>query len=385
MIRASLALINKLKSGEFTTSLKVELLDKDENIIDEISQYCIDGSISIDKDRECKRNFSMTLYNPDNKFTPVPSIGKSIWFNKKIKIYIGLHLDDSTIEYLPQGVFILTKISATSNPLESPKASIEGTDKMGRWGKISKALTLKKGLNIAKAIKLVLDGVEFNFNFDDLEDYIIGTEPPIPYGIIPYDLNFSMGTERSKIVKDLANIVTWDIGYNIYGELRFKKFPDPENDIVSWTYQKEDYTLYSGSEKQFDDTDLFNSVLTIGSSSMSGTVTAISQNTDILSPSSIDNIGERLYIHNNGTPDPLITTVELAQARSDYELRKRLQIVEKQNINIIPNFMHEDGDVIKLIDNNHLTNDKYQLLKFTIPINKEGRMTCEGWKVRKLL
>jgi len=205
MINCTQALIDKIKSGRFVTTCKVEILDSNENLIEEITDYILDGSISVDKDRDIRRNFTLTLDNPSNKFTP--GEGNLIWLDKRIKIYIGIKLTSSTWEYIPQGVFIFNSPKANSKPGER-KAVLNGTDKMAGWRKITTVLTIEAGVNIATAIRAVLNGVETNFNFDDCTE------------VTPCSLTYQPGTEVKKIVKELADFITWDIGYNVYGVIK---------------------------------------------------------------------------------------------------------------------------------------------------------------------
>ncbi len=367
MINCTQTLIDKLKSGRFKTNCKIEILDSNENLIEEITNYIIEGSISVDKDRDIRRNFTLTLDNPNNKFTPGEN--NLVWLDKRIRIYIGVNLSGNTWEYIPQGVFVFNSPKATSKP-GLRQVVLNGTDKMGSWKKITTVLTIEAGVDIPTAIRAVLNGVETNFNFDDCTE------------VTPYSLTYQPGTEVKKIVKELADFITWDIAYNVYGELRFKPHPSNINQVASvWTYQAENYTLYAGSEKTIDDSELFNHIFVIGASSQNATVSAEAKDEDPNSPTSIPVIGDRLFLYNNGTADSLITTVELAQARADYELRKRMQYIEKQSIDMVSNFLHEEGDVITLVDSYTETDDKYELLKFDIPL-KIDMMTAEAWKVR---
>jgi hypothetical protein len=367
MINCSEELISILQSGNFETNAKIEILDSNENLLEEITEDIIEGSISVDGDNDIKRNFTLTINNDDNYYTPGSS--KLIWIDKKIKLYKGVLLSSGIYEYIPQGVFIFTSPKAISKSTQK-QVVLNGNDKMAGWGKRVNTLTIEAGIKIDVAIKIVLDEVESKFNFDDCDE------------VTPYSLTYQPGKENKAIVKELADCITWDIGYNVHGELRFKPKPNNIDQIASvWTYQEEDYSFYAGSEMELDDTELYNHILTIGASSQNATVSAEAMDTNVDSPTAIQYIGDRLYMHNNGSADSLITTVALAQARSDWELRKRLQLIEKQRMSILSNFLHEPGDIITLIDSYIDTNDKYELLKFTVPLNMD-MITSECWKVR---
>lgn len=286
-------------------------------------------------------------------------------------------IDD--IEFVPQGVFILKEMSASSSYTGEKTAKLAGYDK---WklldgdpiGKFTTVTTINAGVNIADAIKTIAqDAGITKFLFDDCT---VTT---------PYDLSYQLGDSRGKAIKELADLAVYSVYFDVNGFLRFNPQPDVENSPSVWTYDKSDYTLYASSEKRLDDTELFNKVLVIGGSSQTATVSAVSQDNDSTSPTGIPNIGERLFIYNNGSPDPLITDTTLAQARADYELKNRLRIAERQPIQTLPNYLHEVEDVITLVDENTNTNDKYELVSFNLSLKPTGGlMSAEVWKVRKI-
>jgi len=78
----------------------------------------------------------------------------------------------------------------------------------------------------------------------------------------------------------------------------------------------------------------------------------------------------------------LITTKKLAQARADYELQKRLAIAERVDLELVPNYLHEAEDVIELIDPNNEINDRYELVRFTIPLRAQ-KTQAEAVRIRR--
>jgi hypothetical protein len=489
---------------------KVEFLDKNENVIEEITTKVIDGFINVSKEQLTRRMFSLSLLNDNNDFTW--SVGGRVWLDKRIKLWTGLEITSTivnkkniqsqtdweegtisdvqiteegiklnylttlpgtitymesgswtspiyslqatkgflevtlqeldgtdvvteyriskdnkewsswtkikdghiypafnyiqvrytlstedpsisptvsrikingvsiieTVEYVPQGVYVLTELSAASSYTGDKVASLSGADK---WhllngdpvGKFTNVTTIQAGTKISDAIKTVAtDAGITKFLFDDCDV------------VVPYDLTYQPGDPRGKAIKELADLAVYSIFFDVNGYLRFRPQVDLETSSSVWTYDKSDYTLYARSEKRLDHHELFNKVLVIGGSSQTATVSAIAEDNDANSPTGIPTIGERLFLYNNGSPDPLISTQALAKARADYELKNRLRIAERQPLELLPNYLHEVEDVIQLVDDGNKTNDKYELISFNIPLKPGQKMTAEAWRIRKI-
>jgi len=375
MIVASQTFKEHLSSPINEVYAKIELLDKNENVIDDITTKAIDGSISVSKERETRRTFSISLLNDDNEFTW--SVGGRIWLDKRIKLWIGLKINNQ-IEFVPQGIFILTDMAASSSHTGERIANLSGLDKWSLLsgdpvGKFTNHTTVEKGVKVSDAIKTISQGGGIDkFIFDDCDV------------TVPYTLTYDLGDSRGKAIKELADLAVYSIFFDVNGYLRFRPQVNLETMPSVWTYDKSDYTLYAKSEKILDHAELFNKILVIGGSSQSGTVSAIAQDDEADSPTSITNIGERLFLYNNGSPDPLITSTVLAQARADFELKNRLRIAERQPMEIMPNYLHEAEDVITLVDDWHNTNDKYELISFNIPLKPSAMMSAEVWRINRI-
>ncbi|RKD21489.1 hypothetical protein BEP19_14810 [Ammoniphilus oxalaticus] len=393
------ALVDPIKE----ITVKIELLDSDENVIDEITSAVMDGNISVDKDRDTRRTFSLILLNDENEFTW--SIGGRIWLDKRVKLWIGIKSSvfeqvesesgvflsptffttlgmtyerrDSTV-YIPQGVFVLSEMSATSSYTGERTAILSGSDK---WqllsgdpvGKFTNVTSLAAGVKISDAIRLIAsDAGITKFLFDDCDV------------TLPYSLTYQPGEARGKAIKELAELAVYSIFFDVNGYLRFRPQIDVEKTASVWTYDKSDYTLYAKSEKRLEHSELYNKILVIGGSSQTATVSATAEDNRLDSPTGIPTIGERLFLYNNGSPDPLITTIALAQSRANYELRNRLRVAEKQPIDLLPNYLHDAEDVITIIDDWTNTDDKYELISFNIPLSAGGMMSAEAWRVRNI-
>lgn len=489
--------------GIFQFNAKLQVLDRNYNVLAEFTDEIIEGQITCDKTRDSFRNFNMRLANTSGKFTWGPN--NLIWLDKYFKIFFGVWVNGGW-EWLPQGVFPCSMPIATSEPGKN-EVQFQGSDKMAYWGKCTTDITVQGplpnpgsalslsasgsgsslpagtiyvqcdytnargrtttgssqasitvtagqkitttitlptnatgvgiyvgtasnpkllgtisntgqitysgsatsglsaivsgntitvtisalasasgasalttstalGADIATAIKSVLNGIETLFNLDDTSQM----------QSVPYDMTWPAGTEYKQIINDLANILAWEIYYDVNGYLRFHAPVDPTTTAPMWTLSSDamGFNLWAGAERQMDDSELANYIVVYGGSSQTSLVSYILQDTDPNSPTSIQRIGQRVYLHNNGNPDPVITTQELAQARAQYEYKKRLQIVEKLNFKMFPCPFMEHDDVYQITDPRNGTSGKYQVVSFTLPLGAKENTYQTGymWQVR---
>jgi hypothetical protein len=364
-------------TGEVATLYaRFDLLDKSENFLETYTAPIKDGSISVDKtgDNAPRRQFSVTLDNSDGTFTW--SVGGRIWLDKRVKFYVGFETSSGVIDWLPQGVFLIDAPTASSTP-DSAEARISGGDKWktldgAPLGKFADATIIQAVTAplVSDVIRLIAGGVgETKFAFDSCTV------------AVPYDLTYQQGEARGKAIKELADLAVYDVYYDVNGFLRFTpKLADMTTAAPCWTYDAGDArTIYASSDKTLDVGEFFNKVVVRGKD-----VSAVAASTDPSDPLSTVNVGERICHYNNGADDPLITTFALAQARADYELQQRRRVIERQTIELLPNYLHEAGDVITIIEPETSTRDNYELLRFDIPLSGSQFMRAEAQRVRKV-
>jgi hypothetical protein len=380
--------IAALKNPIKQAYIKMEIFDSNMVFIEEITKQVTKddiGKISISVDRPIRRSFSFALNNTDGAFTWGDS-GRLIWIDKRVKLYTGLKLPNGNIEYIPQGVFILSDPSDTHNLDKGKKTFLTGQDKAyllsDNRGKIVNDLTIATGTNIASAIKTIANNAgETLYNFDSVSV------------VTPYELHYSAGESTWKIIKELADLAICDIYYDVYGYLRLKLYNLNEIDQYPavWTFKYNDPTekFYAGNVRRLDVGEMCNFVRTCGGSGQSATVTydLIVDETNPLwvgSPYSIQKLGKIVYFHNNGTPDPLISDIALAKARCKWELMHRLGYSEKVSLNISPLQILDGNDVIGIEDSENNVTGKYRIVSFDVPIIPD-LMTIECLKHRQIL
>lgn len=304
MQNASKDFINAMMSNVAEPKIKLELLDSDNNIIDEITESVDSDNIndiSVDTESDIRRTFTMTLNNHSGKFTWQED--GLIWINrKKIKLYIGFETPNG-IEYVPEGVFVLTQPQSTDSTTEL-NTVISGQDQWywltGNFGKYSSQITYS-------AYEKDSNG---NYIVDSNGDSQLRTEKdsngntiydtngnPVYYRITNYirsilenagfasdkilidecnsylttDMTYDIGDNRGDAIKDLVAkcySATDDYFYEAYfdvnGYFRFQKKLKPSVVAPCWTYEITDNTMYAGGTRSLVEDNLFNHILVLG-------------------------------------------------------------------------------------------------------------------------
>jgi hypothetical protein len=358
-----------LLSSKKTLYIKMEMYNSEMNFIESIEKQVSEndiGNISVDKSRPIRRNFSFSLVNKDNKYTWGDK--NTIWIDKRVKIYTGLKLKDGTIEYLPQGIFLLTEPQSQHSP-SGNITSISGVDKAylynDKRGKLINNLTIAEGISVTTAIKTIAEG-ETLFLFDDVTE------------TVPYELSYNAGENRWKIMSDLATFAKAEIFYDVNGYLRLKKVEDLndlQNEAAVWEFKTGDM-FYAGNVRKMDESNTYNHFIAIGG----GTETEVVRDEIIItesnpiwanSPYSIEKIGRCVYFHNDGNSDSLLTTVEECHWRNKYELMNRLGYSEQVSMNIAPLFVLDASDIINVEDSENGVTGRYMVNKFDIPLKPQ--------------
>jgi hypothetical protein len=383
VIHASDNFIKALKYPVKQLYIKLELYDSQMNFIKEITRDVESdvGTLTIDRNRPIRRSFSLTLNNTKGDFTWGEN--KLFWIDKRIKLFVGLKYGNS-IEYVPQGIFILNEPSDSHN-FDGKKTTINCYDKMSlmseKRGKMLYETTIETGTNVKDAIKILAQKVgETMFNFDsDIS------------ATVPYEITYSPQDNIYQAIKDLADFAQADIYYDENGYLRLKKIDlnDIQNYPPVWKFSINDSNqrFYVGNVRKLDDGQMANHIMVLGGSSQ----TAIARyelkvtESDPLwqdNPYTIEKIGDILYFHNDGNPDPVITTNDEAKWRAKYELMKRLGYAERVSLTLAPHYLLDAGDVIELEDYN--VSGRYLIESINIPL-KPDVMTVECRKERKII
>ena len=189
-----------LRQSDRKVYSKIELLNKNFKLLGKLEGELIDDSYSIDSDSDIRTTYNLSLVVRDSSLL----IGndKKIWFDKYIRLYIGLyHIRSKEIVWYPMGVFLFNDAGYSFNA-ETQALSLSCVDRMteltGERNGFVAGLSLKieAGSSIRNAMKDIITQLG-GINKYRIED--VGKT-------VPYDLEFGTGVSVYEIVKELRDL-----------------------------------------------------------------------------------------------------------------------------------------------------------------------------------
>jgi hypothetical protein len=212
---------------------KLELLNEDLKVLDCIEGNLISDNISISSDSDVRRTYNCELIVTDSTF----DIGydKRIWFNKRIRPYIGiLHQRSQEIVYYLLGTFLFTDANynydATTHTL-----SLTCNDMMCLFNGIRSG-------NLSLYKRTILEGTDARTVIIDLLNEIGITKYFIEFNInnnivntfqIPYDMVYNAGMTTYQIIKDIVDLYPGtEMYFSKEGIFMIDKIPTGYNEQV---------------------------------------------------------------------------------------------------------------------------------------------------------
>jgi hypothetical protein len=386
MLQASDLFIKALKAPQLQIFIKLEIYDSSMNFIKEITQQVTHdlGQLSIGRDKAIRRSFTLTLDNSTGEFTWGEN--NLIFLDKRIKLFIGLKTPSGQIEYVPQGIFVLTEPEDNHTLSDGKKVTINAVDKgyliSDKRGKLITQTTIATGTNIATAIKLLVQrSGETMFNFDTVTS------------VTPYELTYEATSNIYDSISELAKLAKCEIYYDENGYLRLRNIDLNQfqnySSVWSFKYGDSSERFYAGNSRKLDDSNLSNHIIVLGGSSQTATSKyelIVSDSNPIFNgnPYTVENIGHALYFHNNGDPDALLSTNDDCKFRAKWELMHRLGYTENLQLSLAPHYLLDAGDVIEIYDAENSVNSRYLIDSLTIPLSP-SLMSVECRKENLLL
>lgn len=225
--------------GQYNTSLqpyrdidvRISVLDYDMIILDEISGYATQCSISVDADSDIRRtaNISMVLKSEYTKIGLVDTIknlywraGNSYWYDKFVQIEVGINnIVNGDYEWVKQGIYLVNSPSidydASTNSL-----SFQAVDLMSKMTGLRNGnlegldYTIPVNSSITGAIESILTQQGFT-------KYIL-YEPPL--NKTPYEIKVDAGSTSYDLLKELRDINSnWEMFFDVEGVFIFQQIP----------------------------------------------------------------------------------------------------------------------------------------------------------------
>ena len=306
---------------------KIELLNYDETVREDLSQYVIESSINYSQNFQSgkTRSLKFDLFDDNGAYFP-SHIGK-IWYGTKVRIHMGLLMED-TVLFFPKGIFMVETASYSQKIL-----SLQFTDKFGNLDGTISGITdseylITPNTPIRDAIVTLLnlptmgrlsEAEIADGNFEKFDIKRINFPSEHEGAIVPYTIRNDYESSIGDIIIELADIISCRVFYDDYGYLTL----EPNNDITDLSTRVIDWSYIDG-ECQFYDTnldmkfqDVYNTVLVTGSNINGYLCQYTAVNDSASSPTSIRNSPVRFkYIDDSN-----IYNNDLCEVRAKYELQ----------------------------------------------------------------
>ena len=242
--------------------VRVYLLNEDETIRNDISEFLINGTITMNQTSGVRKTGTLSLWNEGKMFSP-NVINNMIWEGAKLRIDTGIYYN-GYIYWQRQGIFVIhnpsdeTENNSVSFSVYDKFALLDGTVS----GKRDSEFKITVGTSVRDAIALCLKPDENDAY--DTKTVIFPTKyisQKTPY-TIDKEPNCTMG----EIIIDLAKMISCDVYYNEMGNLVvFSDSDDINYDTapIQWIYTDKD-GLTSYPTLACDFTQIANKVTVMG-------------------------------------------------------------------------------------------------------------------------
>lgn len=281
------------------------------------------GSITLDRDRDERRMCDLLFDNSDNALQINPTNG--FWYDKIIKCFWGINYFNS--EGQPAfweaqvGEFMIDRIDESYFP-EMIKVTGRDYTKKCLVSKLKFSVQFPKYTPIENMIRALAANAG-----------VTKFALPVTGQVYDRDAVFERGTDRWKVMTDLADSVGYEVYFRGDGYLTMKPYPDPVYSPIAWIFRPGalDGTLVDWSRSS-NDSRIKNHIVVTGAKlandfEFTETVFAEAINEDLGSPTSVSRIGDRVEFIDSD----YITTTAQAQMLADQRLR--IAALEEYEIN----------------------------------------------------
>lgn len=380
--------IKIVKEQAIRPRFRLSLLYPDESFREDISEYLIQGSgsLQIQYAQGQRRSLNFTLNNESGVFTP-NGINSKIWVNTKFQLDLGMEMANGDVVWNSAGIFVIGTPQITREDARKI-IDIQCYDKFALLdGTLGGTLDATYEIDAGEKIyNIIVDTLlQDNGNGVPIDLKTIFFDPSLINESTVYTLSKSANESYGDMLIELANMIACDIYYNTNGNLVIQsgiKDISQVNKPTLWTFKDVEYEYLSG-HINYDFTDVRNRVTVVGANvnSDGGLYIAVSENTNPRSQTRVDLIG----IKNYYLEDSNIYTQTLAQDRADYELNK-LSIVQ-QTVQISSAFMiHLDvNNCIAITDDffNYFDN-RFIIQSISMPLSIHSNMTIDCTNIATL-
>ncbi len=324
------------------------------------------GEVTVDAFRDERRMCDLTFDNSDNALRMEPYNG--FYYDKVIKVFWGIRYYSANgvlREWETQiGEFMIDQISEDYFPDE---IKITGRDyaKKCLTSKLSNSMSFPQHT----AIETIIRALASNAGV---------TKFALPYTGEGYarDAAFERGTERWKVIRELADSIGYEVYFTGDGYLTMRPYGDPIMSPVKWIFRsgKLDGTLVKYS-RSTNDSRIKNHIVVTGAKivdleGFTQTIHAEAINTNPDSPTRVARIGDRVDFYES----EFITDAGQAQVIANHRLQ--VASLEEYQVGfdsvIIP--WLDGGDIVDIHDDDasDYVPRRFLLTNFSFPLSLQA-------------
>jgi len=212
---------------------RLELLNQDLKVVDYIEGNLISDNISISADSDIRRTYTCEMVVTDNSF--VIGKDKKIWFDKRVRPYIGMKLQRTQeMIWYCLGTFLYTNenynYDATSRQLSLTCEDMMCLLNDSRNGQLnSYTRTIEKGSDARSVVIALLEEMGINRYYIEFNK----NNETIPTYEIPYKKTYNAGTTAYTIIKDIVDMYAGtQMYFDLDGTFIISKIPTRADEIT---------------------------------------------------------------------------------------------------------------------------------------------------------
>ena len=337
-----------------------------------------DGNVDVDYDRGTRRTAELTILNPTAEFTPTTAGFEQdgdweglLYLNRVVRIWRGANTQSGEI-YVPVGTFLVDGAEV----IMEQNMSIVNLTLSDFWKRLTKSYfginkKYPAGTYKNAIIKDMLDSAgvartgKYHAVLDDLSNRSIDGRK------IGKAMKFSRGDSRGDILKNLAKDWNIDMYFDPYGVFRTEDRKTDRDRRVVWTWESQELDDKGGNggiisiTRSFNDDNLYNHVIIIGTGNEKQVYKATRQVTNTASKFHKDKIGDRVFLKESDNWN--------SQSDVDEAMKriwgKRIQFSESISAEVICNPALEADDKVRIVERDFVkVADNYRLRRFTVPL-----------------
>lgn len=319
---------------------------------------------------------SISKYVPVNAYSPLTPFGN------EITVWRGVKYDDGTVEEVPLGVFLITKVDVDANE-GGTTIKVDGVDRSLRVSrnKPTEAPYYSSGGTAG------VTGTEVINLVTALKNLIQTSWADVKFNFIDVDLNinaFVLGIGEDPWVKavQIANQCGYDLFFDADGVCTLGSIPDSSSMIPMVTYQEGSEAVLLGVSRSISSDNTYNGVhLTATGTSMPIPFMATAWDEDSSSPTyRYGSFGQvPIFLTSN-----LLSTKAICEASAVRTLYRYIGASEEISWSSITNPAHDVFDVVQVQNTGTQINVVLIIDSLTIPFGANESMSAKARSIKFL-